>query len=108
MKLISFGASKPIKTQDSNFNQVENLKVFMPSLVGAGTIIQSVQDKIDLNSTVKKTLNKTPDFLQEIASKNKQIFSKCMAGLGVAVGLFAFMDYLGLKTKENQAKLNND
>ncbi|MEI7473333.1 MAG: hypothetical protein WCK67_01010 [bacterium] len=108
MNIPSFGA-KPIISQ-SKSDIWDNSKSISAAIITAGTITQSIQDKLDLNDSVKKTIAKTPEFIEEVACKNKQILRKCVAGLSAAVAAYAIFDYLGLRTKRNQEqpKVNND
>lgn len=117
MKLTSFGLNRSDLSQNpTSVNQTgESIKTIAPTLVAATTLCSCLNDKLDLNNTVKKTIDQTPQFLKEAAIKNKAILMRGLYGLGAAFGVYSFIDYCLLKEEkrknlknQEQLKLNND
>lgn len=108
MKLTSFGLNNSALSQNClpTPQTGESIKTIAPTLVATTTLYSCLNDKLDLNNTVKKTLDQTPQFLKEVSIKNKAILMRGLYGLGAAFGVYSFIDYCLLK-EEKRKNLKN-
>jgi hypothetical protein len=99
--------TKSGKQNNSNVVGEDSLKLAIPSALASATITQAFTDKFELRSLVKQTAKKTTEFLQTVSSKNKQILINSVNGLSVAYLAYCAIEYIGLKTKQNQEQLKS-